>query len=419
MTIDQCDGDQMGHGMENGRLEQTSHPDAQADRQGNEAMGNESMMSPAEIARMQARLTELEELVHALQMGEADALVIDGPRGPLIYTLRGAEHPYRVLVETMNEGALTLLTDGTILYCNSKFAEMVSLAQDQLTGRSLLDLVAPADRMLCAELLTAGAAGSSKGPITLQAVDGTQRPAQISLRALRDETEANMCAVVTDLSGPQAVAAQLRAALAEKELLLREVHHRVKNNLQIVSSLLRLQAENISDERVSAAVHDSQNRIRALALVHEQLYRSESLAHIDIGEYLQSIATSVWRSLSLRGSPIRLVSDVCHGVGINIDQAIALGLIVTELVSNSVKHAFPDGKGGTISLRVHRDNTMLRIEVADDGIGMPAPVNAGGGSLGMQLVHGLCRQIGATLSFGPRPGTTVVIQAPASRIEQS
>lgn len=381
-------------------------------------MGNEPQMSPAEIARLQARLSELEELVRALQMGEADALVIDGPRGPLIYTLRGAEHPYRVLVETMNEGALTLLADGTILYCNSKFAEMAGLPQDQLTGRSLLDLVAPADRLLCAELLSAGAAGSSKGPITLQAIDGSQRPAQISLRALRDETEANMCAVVTDLSGPQAVAAQLRAALAEKELLLREVHHRVKNNLQIVSSLLRLQAENISDERVSAAVQDSQNRIRALALVHEQLYRSESLAHIDIGEYLQNIATSVWRSLSMRGSPIRLTSEVSHGISINIDQAIALGLIVTELVSNSVKHAFPHGaKDGAISLRLHKEGDALHVEVADNGVGMPPTVNTGGGSLGMQLVQGLCRQIGATLQFGAGPGTTVVIRVPMGKAD--
>ncbi|ACL24271.1 sensor histidine kinase [Chloroflexus aggregans] len=381
-------------------------------------MGNEATLSPAETARIQARLAELEELVRALQTGAADAIVIDGPRGPLIYTLRGAEHPYRVLVETMNEGALTLLADGAILYCNSKFAEMVGLPQDQLTGRSLLDLVAPADRLLCAELLSAGAAGSSKGPITLQAADGSQRPAQISLRALKDETEAHMCAVVTDLSGPQAVAAQLRAALAEKELLLREVHHRVKNNLQIVSSLLRLQAEHISDERVSAAVHDSQNRIRALALVHEQLYRSESLAHIDIGEYLQNIATSVWRSLSIRGSPIRLVSEVINGISINIDQAIALGLIVTELVSNSVKHAFPTGTAqGTISLRVRQDNTVLHVEVADNGIGMPPQINAGGGSLGMQLVHGLCRQIGATLSFGEGPGTTVIIRVPTSKLE--
>lgn len=381
-------------------------------------MGNMPQINPVEIARLQARLAELEELVRALQMGEADALVIDGPRGPLIYTLRGAEHPYRVLVETMNEGALTLLADGTILYCNGKFAEMVGLPQDQLTGRSLLDLIAPADRLLCAELLSAGAAGSSKGPITLQAIDGSQRPAQISLRALKDETEANMCAVVTDLSGPQAVAAQLRAALAEKELLLREVHHRVKNNLQIVSSLLRLQAENISDERVSAAVQDSQNRIRALALVHEQLYRSESLAHIDIGEYLQSIATSVWRSISMRGSPIRLASEVSHGISINIDQAIALGLIVTELVSNSVKHAFPHGtKDGTISLRLHKDGNTLHVEVADNGVGMLAQMNAGGGSLGMQLVHGLCRQIGATLQFGDGPGTTVIIRVPLGKAD--
>jgi PAS domain S-box-containing protein len=380
-------------------------------------MENEPQMHPSEIARLQARLAELEELMRALQMGEADAIVIDGPRGPLVYTLKGAEHPYRVLVETMNEGALTLLADGTILYCNSKFAEMVGLSQDQLTGRSLLDLVAPTDRLLCAELLATGANGSSKGPITLQDVNGGQRPAQISLRALKNETEANMCAVVTDLSGPQAVAAQLRAALAEKELLLREVHHRVKNNLQIVSSLLRLQAENISDERVSAAVQDSQNRIRALALVHEQLYRSESLAHIDIGEYLHNISTSVWRSLSMRGSSIRLVSEVCHGVSINIDQAISLGLIVTELVSNCVKHAFPEhSKDGVIRLRVAKEADVLQIEVADNGIGMP-PQAASSGSLGMQLVHGLCRQLGATLNILTDQGTTVTIRLPI-RLEE-
>ena len=151
--------------------------------------------------------------------------------------------------------------------------------------------------------------------------------------------------------------------------------------------------------------------------VHEQLYRSESLAHIDIGEYLQNIATSVWRSLSMRGSSLRLVSEIGQSISINIDQAISLGLIVTELVSNCVKHAFPEGmQGGIIKLRVVRDADALQVEVADNGTGMPAQA-ASSGSLGMQLVHGLCRQLGATLDIVSDQGTTVTIRVPANRLE--
>ncbi|HMO57314.1 MAG TPA: histidine kinase dimerization/phosphoacceptor domain -containing protein [Roseiflexaceae bacterium] len=274
-----------------------------------------------ELKDVRQRLVEVEEVVQALRSGAADALIVAGPHGDQVYTLRSADRPYRLLVETINEGALTLLHNGMIVYANQHFAAMVQLPPAQIPGGVLADLICPDDRAQFAELFAAGLLNSSRGDVHLQRADGVLVPVQISLRTLHDEDLQGVCVVVTDLTERQLAASQMRIALHEKELLLKEVHHRVKNNLQIIASLLRLQAETLTDAQLITSLNDSQNRVRAMALVHEQLYSSGDLAQIDIGRYLRFLGSSIQRSYLAHSLAVDLIINVDDQIFLNPDPA--------------------------------------------------------------------------------------------------
>jgi len=207
----------------------------------------------------------------------------------------------------------------------------------------------------------------------------------------------------------------LRASLREKEILLQEVHHRVKNNLQVIKSLLRLQAYTVMDPVLHELFRDSQNRVHAMALVHEQLYQAQDLAHIDFVTYLRDLAASVLRSYEVRSDQIALAIEIDDAVALDIDTAIPLGLILTELVSNSVKHAFRDGRAGTITIGLHYDAEALVLAVGDNGIGLPKTLDLQTtGSLGLQLVGDLTDQLGGTVSIDRPAGASFQIRIPST-----
>jgi two-component system, sensor histidine kinase PdtaS len=363
-----------------------------------------------ETATLRERLGEAEDLIRALRHGEADALLVDGPAGEQVYTLQGAEHPYRVLVETMNEGAVTLLDDATILYCNVQFAELVRTPLAQTIGSSFARFVSASDGDAFAALFAVGVVGSSKGALTLAAGDGSSVPVQLSLRALRADAAAKVCVVITDMTEREQIETKIRASLREKELLLKEVHHRVKNNLQIVASMLRLQAHHVQDPRVTAVFRDSQNRIRAMALVHEQLYRSHDLTRIDAGAYLRSIASSVLGQYAVASQSITLTCEASPDVTLDIDVGIPLGLIVAELVSNSAKHAFPGDRPGAISVTLQVYDGSLLLVVEDNGIGYVPPPEPAPASLGHQLVQSLAHQLDGWLAFDGTSGMRIAFR---------
>ena len=198
----------------------------------------------------------------------------------------------------------------------------------------------------------------------------------------------------------------LQQSLREKEFLLKEVHHRVKNNLQIVSSLLRLQASQLENPIAKAALHDMQNRVRSMALIHEHLYRSENLAQVDLAAYLRQICQQLFRALASTSGAIRLDLDLAP-VQLGIDQAIPCGLLVNELFSNALKHGFPNGRTGEVRVELQplADGPGWRLRVADTGVGLPAGFDLKHlTSLGLQLISDLSRQIGGRLEIGPGPG---------------
>nr|WP_299963646.1 response regulator [Methanoregula sp.] len=202
---------------------------------------------------------------------------------------------------------------------------------------------------------------------------------------------------------------KLRSSLDEKTLLLKEIHHRVKNNLQIIASLLNLQSRYIRDEPTLAALRESQNRVRAMALVHEKLYRSEDLAHIDLNEYITFLGTGLFQFYGAKGRGIRFRLDM-HDVDVDINTAIPLGLIINELISNSLKYAFPGGREGEVSISIKKEEHILTVNFHDDGIGIPDSLDwKNTHSLGLQLVNTLTDQMDGTIELDRTAGTTFIL----------
>ena len=205
---------------------------------------------------------------------------------------------------------------------------------------------------------------------------------------------------------------QLNRSLHEKELLLKEIHHRVKNNLQIVASLLNIQSRHISDPATLAMIAESQNRVKAMALVHERLYRSDDISSIDISDYVKFMGTSLIKFYGAPAARVRFEVNM-PGIRFDINRAIPLGLIINELLSNALKHAFPDGRRGTISVTGEKDEKGIRISVQDDGAGIPESFDwRNTSSLGLHLVTSLTDQISGTIDLDRSSGTTFTITVP-------
>jgi two-component sensor histidine kinase len=183
---------------------------------------------------------------------------------------------------------------------------------------------------------------------------------------------------------------QIKASLKEKETLLLEIHHRVKNNMQVISSLLKLQSNAIKDDRIKKTLLESQNRVKAMATVHENLYKSKNLSSISISPFLKELAESILKSYQLSSEDIVLEID-SDEIFISIEQASPLGLIVNELVSNSLKYAFPDERHGKIGITVNRlKNELIHLRFSDNGVGIPVSLDwRNTDSLGLKLVLNL------------------------------
>jgi two-component sensor histidine kinase len=222
-------------------------------------------------------------------------------------------------------------------------------------------------------------------------------------------------AMVTDMKEKQLNAileaeGKIRASLREKEVLLKEIHHRVKNNLQIVSSLLYLQAARTEHPGAVSALTESRARVRSMALIHEKLYQSPNLASVDMGEYTRSLVSDLQHSHRTENNSVRLTVDIGE-INLGITEAIPCGLIINELVSNAVKHAFPKGKEGQIRIQLVRENTKhILLTVSDNGVGFPENVDfRNSPSLGLTLVNSLVQQLDGSIELDRQGGTTFTI----------
>ena len=206
---------------------------------------------------------------------------------------------------------------------------------------------------------------------------------------------------------------ELQRRVQEKDLMLSEIHHRVKNSLQVVSSLLHLEAARITDPTVAEMLQVTQNRVRSMALIHQTLYQSKDFAHVDFHAFLQSFIPTLIQSYSIHPEEISLAFHVAE-VRLPIDAAIPCGLIVNELISNALKHAFPDGRRGKITIEFKQQSGKDAIlSVEDDGVGVPESFSFDdSGTLGMQLVYMLTGQLGGEVTVERSPLTRFVVRFP-------
>lgn len=215
-------------------------------------------------------------------------------------------------------------------------------------------------------------------------------------------------AIIRDATERELARETIRTSLREKEDLLKTIHHRVKNNLQVVCSLLGLQSRALAEPEVRKIFQESLDRVHSMALLHESLYQSQSSSQIDFPAYVRQLATHLFQSYGVSLERIRLRTDL-DKMYLNLDAAVPCGLIINELVSNSLKYAFPEGRTGElrIELRQRSDGTA-RLVISDDGVGLRADVDwVNTRSLGLRLVRTLAEQLGAKIELLSNAGTQV------------
>jgi two-component system, sensor histidine kinase PdtaS len=335
---------------------------------------------------------------------------------PQLQTQLNRLEQFRSLLNHSKDGILLVDCEtASILDANQAASEMVALEttllttpfhelfppQQQTAIRGLLDgQGADADTVQIVEIQKAGA-------------DGRTRVLEFTINRTVLHTHQFLVVLARDITHLKAQEARLLASLKEKEALLKEIHHRVKNNLQVISSLLHLQAMNCQDPHTQDVLRESQARVMSMALVHERLYHSSDLAGIDFVEVFPSMTRELLRSYGR--SDIRLSTDI-EPVHLSIDAAIPLGLIASELVSNALKHAFPNTRSGEITVSLHAVNDgNVRLVVSDNGIGLPPDVNIRSmRSMGMTLIHNLVEQLEGSISLERDRHTRFIVTFPLS-----
>jgi PAS domain S-box-containing protein len=326
---------------------------------------------------------------------------------------REAEAKFRGLLESAPDGIVVVDQDGRIAIVNGAVERMFGYSRDDLVGQPVELLVPERYRGHHSEYRN----GYFQHPVTRpmgagrlltgRKSDGGEFPVEISLSPLETSEGRLVTSIIRDVTDRRRAEEQLKASLREKEVLLKEIHHRVKNNLQITSSLLKLQSNYIRDPDAQEMFDESQNRIRSMALVHEKLYQARDLSRVDFAEYAKSLAALLFRSYGVDRTRIELVLKT-EELPLPIDVAVPCGLILNELVSNCLKHAFPPGSSGHVTIAIERGRDRAVIAVGDDGIGLPAGlVPERTDTLGLQLVHTLADQLHARLEFERQAGTRV------------
>ena len=208
-------------------------------------------------------------------------------------------------------------------------------------------------------------------------------------------------------------AEEIRASLHEKEVMLREIHHRVKNNLQVISSLLSLQSNYIQDEDAMAMFVDCQNRVRSMAMVHERLYQTPDITHINISEYTESLVNALMSSHQVEKNSVTLNLDIDKEIHLSIEQAVPCGLVIHEIISNALKHAFRDHEDAKIDISLYQlSKEKYHLHISDNGIGIPVDIDFGNSkSLGLRLISILVEnQLKGTLDLDRTTGTSFQIK---------
>jgi len=328
--------------------------------------------------------------------------------------LKESEGKYRTLIENSKDSIVIIDLKGNVQFANKATEELTGYTMGEGVHMNVRQIT-PLKYWPKSLFMLKKAMSGEPVPYfesVIKRKDSRYVPVESGGQAIfRDGKVVGIQIITRDITERKQAEEQIKASLREKEVLLKEIHHRVKNNMQIISSLLNLQSKYIKDSQLLEVFKDIQNRIHSMALVHENLYQSKDLASINIKEYIKSLTRSLVQSWRIGSSRITLKLDV-ENVSLGSDHAIPCGLIINELVSNSLKHAFPGKKRGEITVSLHPcDGNEIELVVKDDGVGIPEGIDfRNTQSLGLCLVTILAEdQLDGKIRVERTEGTEVSI----------
>ncbi|MDY0130539.1 MAG: PAS domain S-box protein, partial [Methanosarcina vacuolata] len=360
--------------------------------------------------------------------------------------LRESEEKYRNIVETANEGILIIDDEVIITYANKKMTDMLGYTLEEGIGRPVWDFVDEEGKSILKHNLEKRLQGINESyELKLFCKDGSPLWVLINAKSLFDKDSKFMGAMsmLTDITERKKAEEALERM---DKARIKEIHHRIKNNLQIIYSLLDLQAEKFKDGNVIEAFREGQNRVISMSLIHEELYKGEGTDTLDFSAYLKKLAKNLFKTYSLSSKNISLSMDLEEDTFLDMDTAVPLGIIVNELVSNSLKHAFTEKHEGEIRIQLCREETnktnkeanktnkeknmsLFSLKISDDGKGLPEDLELEcTESLGLQLVNILVDQLDGRLELKRAQGTEFTIrfnvvekdnQASTSAMQQS
>ena len=380
-----------------------SHTDITERKQAEEVLS--SLLNQLE-SKVERRTAELTTINQSLQSEITERQRIE-------QALRESEQRFRAAFHQAAVGIAHVAIDGSWLLVNQRLCDIVGYTLEELQLLTFQDITHPDD--LDADLKYINHILADH--IQIYSIekryfckDSSIVWVNLTVSLMREPSgePKYFISVVEDISERQAALRdrqqweqQIQASLLEKEVLLKEIYHRVKNNLQVISSLLSLQSAYIKDQHDLVIFKQSQQRIASMALVHEKLYQSQDLARINFGEYIRDLVTSLFSAYEVNEDAIALRINIDEQVFLGLDTAIPCSLIIHELVSNSLKYAFPEGRNGTIYIEMNKNSDhQVTLLVNDDGIGLPSNFNFKNmASLGWQLVDALINQIGANIDI--------------------
>lgn len=328
--------------------------------------------------------------------------------------LEASEHEFRNIFEHAHD-AIIIFTpeDEIVLDVNRRACEIYGFQRDEFIGMPLKSISKDVEKgkEKIREVL------ERRRFVDVETVqyrkDGSEMRLEANASLINFRGQTAILTINRDITERKQTEEKLKNSLNEKVILLKEVHHRVKNNLQIILSLLDLQAEPLEDPATLRVFQDTRDRIRSMALLHENLYQAEDLGRIDISEYVGKLVDYFWGLYGGLGVTINAELEV-ENTTLGIDTALPVGLILTELFSNSLKHAFPGGGGGTIDVRLQKDHrSTLTLYFKDNGVGLPADVDFyNPRSLGLQLVNLLADQLNGSIEFDGSAGISYTLKFP-------
>lgn len=327
--------------------------------------------------------------------------------------LRRSEARFRTFVDHATDCFFLHDENGTVLDANRQATECLGYRRDELIGMSPRDLApeVPADHA-AASPPPAAPDESVAFDTRYRRKDGTLVPVEVRLRRFAVGDRRYAVSLVGDISVRKAAEDRLRDALSEKQVLLREIHHRVKNNLQVICSLLDLQARQTAAADPAELLREAQDRVYSMALIHEQLYQQDTLSNIDFADYLRGLAGYLTGTYHRGHLDLAVALDLERS-RLPVDTAVPCGLIFNELISNVLKHAFTDRRRGAIRVTLAEEGGLTVLTVADDGGGIPDGVDPSKPrTLGLRLVTALADQLRGSVSFQRHGGTTVRVAFP-------